>query len=303
MLPALSVLLALQILMAPMLMTGCSPAAGSSTGTSSGQTGLLTAAATLTAVATTATPATDSPTTAASTATTTATAAATAATAPSATATAATAATTAAGTTSAGDGKVVLAEGFYYIRLDDELKARITGLSYPADDTGCKITYDDLRYIRLLHYDFTGNVHEGELIVNARLADEVMEIFYELYLARYPLASVILVDEFGEAANDDLSMAANNTSAFNYRFVSGTTTLSRHSYGAAIDINPLYNPYIVGDKVSPENAAAYVDRTQDFPGKIDHDDLCYQLFTEYGWSWGGDWSGDKDYQHFSKKLN
>ncbi|HBP38348.1 MAG TPA: hypothetical protein DD640_06345 [Clostridiales bacterium] len=196
-----------------------------------------------------------------------------------------------------------MTEGFYYIRLDDELKARITGLSYPADDTGCKITYDDLRYIRLLHYDFAGDVHEGELIVNARLADEVMAIFYELYLARYRLASVILVDEFGEAANDDLSMAANNTSAFNYRYVSGTTTLSRHSYGAAIDINPLYNPYIVGDKVSPENAAAYVDRTQDFPGKIDHDDLCYQLFIEHGWSWGGDWSGDKDYQHFSKKLD
>ncbi len=204
---------------------------------------------------------------------------------------------------SADSGKVSLAKGFYYIKLNDELKARITGFSYPKDDKDCLISYDDLRYIKLLHYDFTGSVHEGELIVNARLADEVMEIFFKLYQAKYPLASVRLVDDYGERADDNLSMAANNTSAFNYRYVSGTTTLSRHSYGAAIDINPLFNPYIVKDKVSPVNAADYVDRSRDFAGKIDHDDLCYKLMTGHGWKWGGDWSGDKDYQHFSKSIN
>jgi len=202
----------------------------------------------------------------------------------------------------AGGGKVELAEGFYYIKLDAAIKKRITGLSYPADDTNIRIHYDDLRYIRLLHYDFSGQVSEGELIVNAKLADEVMEIFYELYQAKYPLTSVRLVDEYGEAANDDLSMAANNTSAFNYRFVSGTKTLSRHSYGAAIDINPMLNPYINNGQISPPNGAEYADRTRDFAGKIDHNDLCYKLFKSHGWSWGGDWDGDKDYQHFSKRL-
>lgn len=199
--------------------------------------------------------------------------------------------------------KVVLAEGFYYMKLDDALKSRITGYSYPADDSDARISYVDLRYIKLLHYDFDGNVLEGELIVHAKLAAEVMEIFYELYQAKYPLTSVRLVDDYGETANDDLSMAANNTSAFNYRFVSGTTTLSRHAYGAAIDINPRLNPYINGDEISPENGAAYADRTLDFAGKIDHNDLCYKLFIAHGWSWGGDWDGDKDYQHFSKKIS
>lgn len=199
-------------------------------------------------------------------------------------------------------GKVTLAEGFYYIKLSDEIKQRITGMSYPEDDENIEISYDDLRYIKLKHYDFEGKVHDGELIVNRKLADEVMEIFYELYKAKYPLESVRLVDDYGEPGDDNLSMAANNTSAFNYRRVTGSKTLSRHSYGAAIDINPRLNPYIDGDRIAPENGAEYADRSKDFAGKLDHDDLCYKLFINHGWTWGGDWKGDKDYQHFSKDI-
>ena len=200
------------------------------------------------------------------------------------------------------DGRVTLAEGFYYIELNDEIKARITGISYPADDEDAAITYGDLRYIRLRYYDFEGVAHgDGELIVNKRVAQEVVEIFYALYQAKYPFTSIRLVDDFGQPADDTLSMEANNTSAFCYRHVTGSRKLSRHSYGAAIDINPLYNPYIDGDRVAPENAAAYVDRTVGLPGMIDHDDLCYKLFIENGWAWGGDWS-EPDYQHFSKDL-
>lgn len=193
-------------------------------------------------------------------------------------------------------------QDFYWVSLDDDLKQHITGFSYPSDDSGSVIKYDDLRYIRLLHHDFEGNVKQGELIVNASLADEVMEIFYQLYLANYPMTSVLLVDEYGGSANDTISMEANNTSAFNYRFVEGTQRLSRHGYGAAIDINPMLNPYVVGDYISPTNGIPYADRSQDFHGKIDHNDLCYQLFTERGWSWGGDWNYEKDYQHFSKNI-
>lgn len=198
--------------------------------------------------------------------------------------------------------KVVLAEGFYYMELDDALKARITGMSYPVDDKDCPVKYADLRYIKLLYYDFVGIVYDGELMIHARLADEVMAIFHDLYKAKYPLASVRLVDDYGEAADDNHSMADNNTSAFNYRRIAGSTTLSRHSYGAAIDINPMLNPYIVGDRISPANGAMYADRSLDFAGKIDHKDLCFKLFIAHGWTWGGDWSGDKDYQHFSKSL-
>jgi hypothetical protein len=200
------------------------------------------------------------------------------------------------------DGKVTLTDGFYYIKLSDEIKQRITGMSYPEDDEDIEISYDDLRYIKLKYVDFEGVEHSGELIVHKKLADEVTEIFCELYKAKYPLESVRLVDDFGEPGDDNLSMAANNTSAFNYRRVTGSKTLSRHSYGAAIDINPRLNPYIDGDRIAPENGAEYADRTKDFTGKIDHNDLCYKLFIEHGWTWGGDWKGDKDYQHFSKSI-
>lgn len=201
------------------------------------------------------------------------------------------------------DERVTVAEGFYYSKLDDALRKRITGMSYPANDKNTGISYDDLRYIGLLYIDFSGTEKVGELIVHRKLAKEVTGIFYELYQAGYPLHSVRLVDEYGEPGDDNKSMADNNTSAFNYRRVTGSKTLSRHSYGAAIDINPVYNPYITGNRIAPENAAEYADRSRDFPGKIDHDDLCYRLFTKAGWSWGGDFKGDKDYQHFSKDIS
>ncbi len=189
---------------------------------------------------------------------------------------------------------------FYHIDLDEKTKERITGMSYPKG--GGVITYDDLRYVHILYVDFEGETHEGELIVNERVANEVMDIFYQLYLAGYPLHSVRLVDDYGEPFEDNLSMADNNTSAFNYRY-SSKTKLSRHSYGAAIDINPLMNPYIHSDgRVSPKNAEEWVDRSNIRLGMIDENDLCYQLFTSYGWEWGGHFNTEKDYQHFSKDL-
>jgi hypothetical protein len=205
--------------------------------------------------------------------------------------------------TATDDGRVTVADGFYYIKLDDDIKERITGISYPEDDDDIAIGYSDLRYLRIRYYDFDGNEHkDGELIVNKKLAKDVLQIFYELYQAKYPLASVRLVDDYGQPGDDTLSMEDNNTSSFCYRRVTGSKTLSRHSLGAAIDINPVQNPYIDGDRVAPENAAKYVDRSLGLPGMIDHNDLCYKVFKKHGWSWGGDWDGDKDYQHFSKGV-
>lgn len=101
-------------------------------------------------------------------------------------------------------------------------------------------------------------------------------------------------------------MEANNTSCFNYRVVDGTSSLSRHAYGLAVDINPLYNPYVTYPngkrRVSPAASEIYADRSLDFPAKIDKNDLCYQLFTEHGFTWGGNWKTMKDYQHFQKAL-
>ena len=196
--------------------------------------------------------------------------------------------------------KTELAPGFFYSPLTEEIKARISGLSYPAPGEDCIISYEELSYISLMYYDFSGVLHaDGELIVNAAVAREVAEIFHALYLEKYPFTSITLVDNFGEKADDTASMAANNTSAFNYRLVSGTNSLSKHGYGLAIDINPLYNPYVTLDHISPPEGVAYVDRTMDFPGKLTHEDLAYKLFTSAGWLWGGDWRSP-DYQHFYK---
>lgn len=154
----------------------------------------------------------------------------------------------------------------------------------------------------MLHKGFDGQTKEGELVVNKAIADDVLAIFEELYQADYPIEKVRLVDEYD--ADDEASMRDNNSSAFNFRFISHTTKVSKHGLGMAVDINPLYNPYVKAVKgetsIEPAVAAAYVDRSGDFPYKIDHDDLCYKLFTKYGFTWGGDWEHSKDYQHFER---
>lgn len=194
------------------------------------------------------------------------------------------------------------ADSFYYTALTDEIKARITGKSYPDTDEPLQISYEDLAYVHVLHYDFQAQIQEGELICNQSVAQDLVEIFYELYENQYPIEKIRLIDEYD--ADDEASMADNNTSCFNYRTVPGRTTLSNHSYGCAIDINPLYNPYVrtSGGKelISPDNAVPYADRSADYPYKIDKNDLCYRVFIEHGFSWGGAWNSSKDYQHFEK---
>lgn len=196
-------------------------------------------------------------------------------------------------------------DGFYYEPLSDSIKQRITGISYP--ETGCTVPYEDLVYVGLLYIDFNGEEQSGELICNKAIAQDMVEIFYELYRNDYRIERIRLVDEYG--GDDTLSMLDNNTSCFNYRVVDGTTTLSKHALGCAIDINPFYNPYIVYNKngsgetyISPKGSEIYADRSQDFPYKIDENDLCYKLFTKHGFTWGGNWNSTKDYQHFQIVL-
>lgn len=199
------------------------------------------------------------------------------------------------------------ADSFYYEPLSDNLRRYITGVSFPAIDKESgeelAISYDDLRYLHILHYDFEGNPVEGELICNEYIAQDLVEIFYELYRNEYQMEKVLLIDEYD--GDDTASMEANNTSCFNYRVVAGSTSLSKHALGLAIDINPLYNPYITygddgSENVSPEGGKAYADRSVNFPYKIDENDLCYKLFTQHGFTWGGNWNSSKDYQHFQK---
>lgn len=168
------------------------------------------------------------------------------------------------------------------------------------------INRSDLRYLRISHYDLEGRIHVGELICNKLIAQKLLAIFRELYRAHYPIQQMRLPDNYG--ADDERQMRANNTSCFCYRNVSGSKNLSKHARGLAIDINPLYNPYIRYSKkdgsqiVEPATGKPYVDRKVDFPYKITTNDLCYKLFIKHGFSWGGAWRTMKDYQHFEFRL-
>ena len=196
---------------------------------------------------------------------------------------------------------------FYAMPLSEEQIAYITGCSYPASDIvpDPQILYDDLMYVHLLHYNFDGDVVPGEIICNKLIAQDIVDIFYELYLAGYQMEEISLIEKYD--GDDELSMQANNTSCFNYRVVEGSTQLSKHAYGLAIDINPFYNPYVTFQSdgtvhYAPEGSEIYADRSASFPYKIDETDLCYRLFTERGFTWGGNWNSVKDYQHFEYKI-
>ncbi|MDK2808838.1 MAG: hypothetical protein PWP24_1575 [Clostridiales bacterium] len=185
--------------------------------------------------------------------------------------------------------------------ITDEIWNRIRGKSYKEDTT---IPLSKLRYLKLAYYGFDEQVHMGEMIVNASIADDVLSIFEALYDIKYPIEKMELVDVYD--ADDNASMEANNTSAFNFRYIEGTKTYSRHAKGLAIDINPYYNPYVVptkdGQAIYPKSAKVYADRSLDCPYYIKEGDACYHIFTEHGFTWGGDWNRKKDYQHFEKEM-
>lgn len=184
--------------------------------------------------------------------------------------------------------------------LSQEIINRIAGKSYKED---ADIPHSDLRYIKVLHMGFDSKTYIGEMIVNKTIADDMIDIFRELYKTSYPIEKMSLIDEYH--ADDIQSMEDNNSSAFNFRFIDGTTRRSVHSDGLAIDINPLYNPYVRtrdGEKeVLPESAWEYVDRDKENDYYIRKGDPCYQAFISRGFTWGGEWKNSKDYQHFEKK--
>lgn len=179
--------------------------------------------------------------------------------------------------------------------IPNAVKVRMQDISIPDNAT---ISYDELRYLTVFHHDYEGKIKKGELVCNKAIAKDLLLIFRALFSRGYPIYSIRLVDDFN--ADDESSMRANNTSCFNYRNVAGSKTLSRHALGMAVDINPLQNPCIKGRRIQPSTAGDYVDRNKDFPHKIDEDDFCKEVFTSFGFRWGGNWRSVKDYQHFEK---
>ena len=179
-------------------------------------------------------------------------------------------------------------------RLPADVVRKMTGASWRP---GCPVPLERLRLLRISYWGFDDAAHLVVLVVRDDVAPAVVDAFRRIYNARFPIHKMQLVDDFG--ASDTRSMAANNTSAFNCRAVTGGSGWSEHAYGRAIDVNPFVNPYVKGSTVLPPEAAPYTDRTRNDPGMIHADDAVARAFAARGWSWGGYWSSLKDYQHFS----
>ncbi len=183
-------------------------------------------------------------------------------------------------------------------RIGPRLRARMTY----SHRRGCPVRLRDLRYLQLTFVGFRGAARTGELVVHRRHTDAVVGVFRTMYGERFPIRRMRLVDDY--RGDDDRSMSANNTSAYNCRRTTSGDRWSEHSYGRAIDVNPVQNPYVNGSFVAPREGRRFagIDRSADAPyvrGAIRSSDVVVDAFARAGWEWGGDWTSSKDYQHFS----
>lgn len=195
-------------------------------------------------------------------------------------------------------------------KIDDTLRNEMVGKSYSENEA---ISLEELRYIKVLHYNYKHEIQVGELVVNKKISDDCLAIFRELFENGYEIHSMYLIDRYYVDGNvedakesaDYNSVNNNNTSGFNYRDVAGTDVLSAHALGMAIDINPLENPSMCLDEDGNYSnkylqLQDYSDRSILREHMISTDDLCYQIFVKHGFCWGGEWDGPADYQHFEK---
>jgi len=180
-------------------------------------------------------------------------------------------------------------------RIDARTRELMAGKSWRP---GCPVGFADLRLVELTYWGFDHVAHRGRLVVHRWYARSIVRVFRRLYDTSFPIRKMVLVDRFG--ADDHRSMRADNTSAFNCRYRAGVCcTWSQHAYGKAIDVNPVENPFIWNGGFSPPNGEPYLDRSLHRRGMIHRHDTAWWAFHAAGWTWGGDWNGDKDYQHFS----
>jgi hypothetical protein len=179
-------------------------------------------------------------------------------------------------------------------RIDTAQAKRMRGVSWRP---GCPVALRDLRLLRLTYWGFDGRARTGRLVVHRDVARELVQVFRDLYGARFPIRRMVPVDAYG--ASDFRSIEADNTSAFNCRYVEGTTRWSNHAYGTAIDVNPIENPYVSGGRTSHAASRPYLDRARRRPGMAFEGGALVRAFDRIGWGWGGRWTSVKDYQHFS----
>jgi peptidoglycan LD-endopeptidase CwlK len=181
--------------------------------------------------------------------------------------------------------------GQEYVVIDSNIsfEEAAEGINFPPPIKEALVLTD------VLYYSFDGKLHKGQLLIHKSLEQDIQDVFKLTVEIKFPIGSVIPISKFNW--NDSLSMSANNTSAFNYRHVKGTRSLSSHSTGRAIDINPLLNPQIKNDKLYPPGAV--YDQSKE--GTLFRSSPVVELFIKKGWRWGGSWRSTKDYQHFEKQ--
>ena len=179
------------------------------------------------------------------------------------------------------------------------LRARLIGRNWHE---GCPVPIDDLSVVRVSYYTLDGDVRRGPLVVNAQVADDVLWVFRELFRARFPIHRIGLPPRYRPPRPADWTNTRNLTSAFNCRPATGNPgSLSQHSYGWAIDVNPLRNPYVGPDgRVLRRAVKPFLDRSRNAPGMIHEGDVVVRSFAAIGWEWGGNWRTLKDYMHFSQ---
>ncbi len=170
------------------------------------------------------------------------------------------------------------------------------GVSWRGDDPRCP-QLSELRLLRIPYWNFENEEVVGELVVAKSAAADIAAAFESIWRERFPIHQMVRIDHFG--ADDERSMTANNCSAFCFRDIAATGALSKHALGLAVDINPVQNPYVIGDQIWPAEGANYLDRTEQREGMIVRPSVVVDAFAAIGWEWGGDWTTKSDYHHFA----
>ena len=178
--------------------------------------------------------------------------------------------------------------------------SRVTAAQLPHSwHPGCPVSPSRLRRVRLIYWGFDGRAHKGALIANEDAVPDLVHVFSRLYAARFPVRRLRPIDTYG--GNDERSLGADNTAAFNCRYVigPGPRRWSVHAYGEAVDVNPVENPYLESGRVHPRAGRPYLNRARIRPGMAVRGRVLVRAFAAVGWQWGGRWTGSPDYQHFS----
>ena len=182
-------------------------------------------------------------------------------------------------------------------QISDDIALKMQNTSVWTKE--CPVQIERLKLVAISHYDFLGNIKIGQLVVLDKIAENTLKIFEQLLIVKFPIKSIKPIDSYD--GNDDLSMSDNNSSCFNFRPIAGSDLLSIHSYGLAIDINPVQNPFIeiddeTGDvAIFPKEGAKYLNRSNIRAGMVEP---IIEIFTRYGFEWGGNWNSPIDYHHF-----